>query len=300
MRSTLDQNARPVIFGEVLFDHYPDGSNVLAGAALGVAWHLQGFGLRPLLVTRIGQDSEGELALTKMHQWGLDTRTVQIDHQHPTGSVMVSQANGENQFEIKPDQAWDYISSTLVMDWIRNLPCSLIYAGSLAQRNAVSRKTLQRLMLETQLPVFMDINLREPWLEPDIIQQCLNSAHWLKLSDTELQYLVKKSGSVKEAATQLKSTYDIKNIFVTCAERGSAFLSSSTYIKQDIENNITLVDSVGAGDAYTAVCILGYHKGWDEAQIVKNANQFAGLVCQKQGAIALTQQDYSDTLKAWS
>ena len=304
MPRIFDQSARPVIFGELLFDQYPDGNKILAGAPLTVAWHLQGFGLRPILITRIGQDAEGELALAAMHQWGMDTRAVQIDHKYPTGHVQITQNNNDNQFEIQPDQAWDFISSALAMEWVNTLPCSLIYTGSLAQRNPVSHKTLQRLMLETHLPVFVDINIREPWAELNIIEQCLDIAHWLKLSDSELQIILKSDLSTniakQLAIKRFKLRHNINTVHLTRGDQGSVLINESKYIEQTIDEPISLVDSVGAGDAYAAVCILGLHNGWDEEKVLKRANQFAKRICQQQGATSLMQSDYTALMKQWT
>ena len=293
MSLIIDQSARPVIFGECLFDHYPDGTKVLAGAPLGVAWHLQGFGLRPLLITRIGQDEEGEFALAAMHQWGLDTCAVQIDPKYSTGSVIVSNKTGDNHFEIKPDQAWDYITSHLPLEWIRTLPCSMIYAGTLAQRSHISHKTFQRLILEANLPIFIDINIREPWNETHIIEQCLEEAHWLKLNDEEL---VKLGGTVE----QLKLQHDIDTIYLTSGDKGAIAIGEQGEVEINNTNTIEIVDTVGAGDAFTAVCILGLHKAWTQQQIVARASEFAEKICQTQGATSLKKQQYADFLEKWN
>ncbi len=299
----IDQNARPVIFGECLFDHYPDGNKILAGAPLAVAWHLQGFGLRPLLITRIGQDTEGELALATMHQWGMDTRGVQIDPHHSTGSVLLNRKDGENHFEIKAEQAWDHITSNLAIEWVHTLPCSLLYAGSLAQRNKVSRQTLQRIIEDTKLPVFMDINIRHPWIDDATIEHCLDQAAWLKLNDIELDQITDKQGQsdsgLVNVIKSIRSKYDIETVYLTRADKGAMSVSDTAGYKHKINKAITLVDSVGAGDAFTAVCILGLHKGWKQQQILTRANEFAAKICQQQGATTLTKKDYSNYLKKW-
>jgi len=292
MSPSFDQNARPVIFGECLFDHYPDGNKILAGAPLAVAWHLQGFGLRPLLITRIGQDTEGELALTAIQQWGLDTRAIQIDALHPTGRVQVSIKNGDNHFEIKPDQAWDHISSHLSLEWIKTLPCSLLYTGTLAQRSHISHKTMQRLILEANLPVFVDINIRPPWNDASIIQTSLDEAHWLKINEAEL-------ASLAASATQLKAQHDIDTLYITSGDKGARVISEKESIRVGIDSQIEVIDTVGAGDAFTAICILGIHKAWHQQQTLERANEFAAKICQTQGATALTKQDYIDLLKKW-
>ena len=301
MPINIDQQARPVIFGELLFDHYPNGEKFLAGAPLNVAWHLQGFGLRPILVTRIGQDTEGELALTAMIRWGMDTRAIQIDPEHQTGSVMVSQSETENKFEIKPDQAWDFISSTLVLEWLKHLPCSLIYAGSLAQRNSISRKTLQRIILETALPVFIDINLRAPVEDgnnAEIINSCLESAHWLKLNNHEIESLAKDE-DLQKAAKNIKTMHDISDVYITQGEQG-AMLVNNSGVKQFNAESITAIDTIGAGDAFSAVAILGLHLGWSDFQIIKNANEFAAHICQGLGGTPLKKQDYTALMRQWA
>ena len=298
MAKTIDQTGRPVIFGELLFDHYLNGEKLLGGAAFNVAWHLQAFGLRPIFVTRLGQDTEGELALTAMIRWGMDTCAVQIDHQHQTGSVLVSQSDNDNQFEIKPDQAWDFISGVLVLEWLNNLPCSLIYAGSLVQRNPISRKTLQRIILETELPVFIDINIRPPWNDVEIISSCLESAHWLKLNNHEIELLAKDK-NLQKAAKNIKTMHDISDVYITHGEQG-AMLVNDSGIKQFNAESIKAIDTIGAGDAYSAVVILGLHLGWSDFQIIKNANEFAARICEGLGGTPLKQSDYTALMKQWA
>ena len=83
-------HSRPVIFGEVLFDHFPDGSRVLGGAPFNVAWHLRGFGANPLVISAVGGDSEGREVLERMTSWDLATDGIQTDEEHPTGRVTAS------------------------------------------------------------------------------------------------------------------------------------------------------------------------------------------------------------------
>lgn len=304
MSPLIDQNARPVIFGECLFDHYPDGKRVLAGAPLAVAWHLQGFGLRPILITRVGQDSEGELALATLHQWGLDTRAIQIDACYPTGSAKITSDQGEHRFEIKPDQAWDHITHHLALEWVKTLPCSLLYAGSLAQRSEVSQKTLRRLISDTNLPLFIDINIRAPWNKAVIIKRCLQEAQWLKLNENELSTIqnshYKTDNDIMSAIKMLRTEYDINTVYLTQAEKGAISINSSERYKHKIDAQINVANSVGAGDAFTAVCILGLHKNWDQQQTLARANDFAARICQPQGATVLTKQDYADYLTKWA
>ena len=96
---------RPAVFGEVLFDRFEDGSSVLGGAPFNVVWHLQGFGLEPLLISRVGNDRLGEQVIAAMESWGMDTRGIQFDKDHPTGTVNVTLNNGQPTFDIVPERA---------------------------------------------------------------------------------------------------------------------------------------------------------------------------------------------------
>ena len=121
---------RPCIFGEVLFDHFPDGRRVLGGAPFNVAWHLQAFGESPLLVSRIGGDPEGETVAGAMSDWGLDRSGLQVDSRLPTGRVEVSIEDGEPHYDIVHPSAWDAIEP-----WEPAGRCSLLYHGTLALRD---------------------------------------------------------------------------------------------------------------------------------------------------------------------
>ena len=102
---------RICIFGEVLFDHFPDGTRVLGGAPFNVAWHLQAFGQSPHFISRVGNDSAGEAIRNAMHEWGMDTRGLQTDPARPTGRVEVSFVDGEPTYDIVHPCAYDAIEA---------------------------------------------------------------------------------------------------------------------------------------------------------------------------------------------
>src|SRR5574343_1279323 len=104
----------PLIFGEVLFDHFPDGSRVLGGAPFNVAWHLQAFGLAPCFISRVGHDAEGQEIADLMAGWGMRRDWLQSDAHHATGSVQVSIDDGEPAYEIVKDSAYEFIDLDLI------------------------------------------------------------------------------------------------------------------------------------------------------------------------------------------
>jgi len=160
---------RPVVFGEVLFDRFPDGSSVLGGAPFNVAWHLHGFGMYPLFVSRVGDDALGEQVLDIMQQWGMDSSHLQRDAEHPTGQVEVKIEGGQPSYTILPQQAYDFIEPPLLVA----ADFSLIYQGSLITRSPVSCAALHRLCERSRLPRFMDVNLRSPWWEHAAVMEWL-------------------------------------------------------------------------------------------------------------------------------
>jgi len=298
----FELHSRPVIFGEVLFDHFPDGSKHLGGAPFNVAWHLQGFCLRPLFVTRIGQDTEGELILTEMVRWGMDTQAVQIDPGKPTGYVTVTEQDGQPQYEIPAGQAWDNISRVFVAELIKDMHCSFIYFGSLAQRDSTSRNTLQRLLSISGLQTFVDINLRSPWFSDALLHETLDKTTWLKVNEEELHTLTGSSINTQEARAQAAKTlcqhHGIEAIYITRGENGAEYVSLTGEYATDAPSLTGQANPVGAGDAFTAVCIYGQHKGWDNAKILLRATAFAAKVCEGQGALPIKQSDYDVLLNA--
>ena len=135
-----EKDSSIIVFGEVLFDRFPDGASVLGGAPFNVAWNLHAFGLAPLFISRVGDDSLGQTVRSTMKEWGMNTSFLQLDHAHPTGTVDVSIENNEPSFDIVNDRAYDFIDYKS----IGQLPeDGILYHGSLALRNRVSAGTLR-------------------------------------------------------------------------------------------------------------------------------------------------------------
>ena len=125
---------RPLVFGEVLFDCFPDGQEVMGGAPFNVAWHLQGFGARPLFVSRIGEDARGARVRAALGAWGMDDSGLQRDGRLPTGVVRIALDGPRHSFDILPDQAYDHIDRAAAVAAARSVTPALLYHGSLATR----------------------------------------------------------------------------------------------------------------------------------------------------------------------
>ncbi len=133
---------RPVVFGEVLFDRFPDGERRLGGAPLNVAVHLAGLGADPLLVSRVGADPAGADVRAALDRHQIDTAGLQLDTQRSTGAVDVRFTDGEPSFDILNDRAWDAIASPPAFAVVDRTTPALLYHGVLATRAETSRQTL--------------------------------------------------------------------------------------------------------------------------------------------------------------
>lgn len=294
--------ARPVIFGEVLFDHFPDGSRVLGGAPFNVAWHLQGFGLKPLLISRVGDDDEGSAVRSAMQQWGMDTSGLQQDHEHPTGAVQVSLHEGQPSFDIVPDQAYDFIQADTALSALSQQRASVLYCGTLAARQPVSRQALACLIEALQAPLFADINLRAPWWRTTQVHETLQRARWVKLNDDELASITGCAVADIELPAQaerLRREAGLAMLVVTLGAEGAWIISDNGSIQGRPPGNDAPVDTVGAGDAFSAVCIYGLLHGWSDGQILQHALSFAARICGQRGATAADPQLYRDAREAW-
>ena len=290
--------AYPVIFGEVLFDHFPDESVVLGGAPFNVAWHLQALGAAPLFISRVGNDELGHRIRSAMQDWGMDTSGLQVDSAHPTGTVQIEIENGEPSYEIVPDQAYDFINAD---DLPSKAHGSLLYHGSLALRNQASRDALEELRAKQDLPVFVDVNLRVPWWDKDIVRSLLEAARWAKLNDEELRQLSPVKGPLESQTKALQEAFSLSLLIVTRGKNGALARTADGRIHHvEPEPGISVIDAVGAGDAFTTVILLGLLSGWDLDRSLSRAQSFASAVVGIRGATPVGKGFYNYFTNTWS
>ncbi|MGY6277082.1 carbohydrate kinase family protein [Methylomonas sp. MgM2] len=285
------------IFGEVLFDQFPDGSSVLGGAPFNVAWHLQAFGLHPRFISRIGRDQAGEAVRQAMQEWKMDLSGLQRDVEHPTGAVRISIENGEPSYLIVPDQAYDFIEAA-------ELPSGrddgLLYHGTLALRNEVSRRALTKLKSRHKGGVFMDVNLREPWWNKAEVLKLVNEADWVKLNQHELDALHSSSSDFDSAMRQFLHEHGLKGLVLTRGEEGAIAINAAGEIAEVRPlQSLTVVDTVGAGDAFSSVLMLGIHLGWPLQQTMERAQFFASDLVGYRGATVHDRNFYQSFVAAW-
>jgi fructokinase len=295
--------ARPFLFGEVLFDHFPDGRRVLGGAPFNVAWHLQAFGQRPLLISAVGDDPQGAAVREAMEKWSMDHSALQIHPRQPTGRVQVSIEDDEPRYEIVHPVAWDRIEP---------LPspapgAGLLYHGSLALRDDQSSATLERLRTDLNVTVFLDVNLRPPWYDPQRVLTSLQHAQWAKLNTDEFIELKATFGMAEDGrawrngARDCLDAWDLEALIVTLGPEGALLLTrdGAEWEAPAASSDDRLVDTVGAGDAFSSVMIVGLLLGWELEQSLGRALEFAAAVCGQRGATTTDPGFYQEFVRRW-
>jgi fructokinase len=286
----------PVLFGEVLFDCFDDGSRVLGGAPFNVAWHLQAFGFEPLLISRVGDDPMGRQIRHTMARWGMSTAGLQEDSVHPTGEVRVSLHHGQPTFDILADRAYDHIQSNTFPP----VEPALIYQGTLGIRQPGSATALMDILQRHPAPVFLDVNLRPPWWSKTQVEQQLDHSRWVKINDAELETMVAGDDELRTKARILMARHALELLIVTAGSKGAFALESSADILEvEPAARVPVVDTVGAGDAFASICIVGLLREWPLPQILERAQDFASLLVGQRGAIIDDAASYRSLAERW-
>jgi fructokinase len=278
------------IFGEVLFDHFPDGRRVLGGAPFNVSWHLQAFGQSPAFVSRVGADSEGDVVRESMQRWGMRTDFLQTDPDLPTGCVTISLECGEPSFDIEEPSAWDAIAAEP-----RPPASTLFYHGTLAMRGPSARAAADIMRAGKPDIIFLDVNLRPPWWHRRRVGDLLDQAHWVKLNGAELEEL---HGDA-DAASFMRA-HAIEGLVLTHGADGAEIVTAGgddASIRP--AGDVTVVDTVGAGDAFASVMILGLIEGWPLQLSAERAQEFATAIVGNRGATVSDPDFYRTFRDAW-
>jgi putative fructokinase len=272
--------------GEILWDVFPE-RKILGGAPANFAYHISQFGFNGYTVSAIGDDLLGKEILDNLEEKQLNYLIEKTDF--PTGMVKVNVDSwGIPQYEICEGVAWDNIPFT---PRIANLAkeTQVVCFGSLAQRNEVSRKTISTFldnMPEDSIKIF-DINLRLNYYNQEIIEDSLKRANILKINDEEVikvAHLFKWELSEKEVCKHLLSIYNLDILILTKGTEGSWVFTpkEESFLPTP---KITIADTVGAGDSFTAAFIASHLHGRCLVASHQLAVEVSAYVCQQHGAM---------------
>ena len=286
-----------VIFGEVLYDCFPDGRQVLGGAPFNVAWHCHAFGLNPVLISSVGKDKYGEEIIYKMKQWGMQTQGMQVEEMHPTGIVEVIISDNEPSYNIKENSAWDFIKAIDLSNLDSNL---LLYHGSLALRNQSNQKILDAIIHNNSPSIFTDINLRNPWWKKEFVEKILLRADHAKLNEEELFNISGQDKPLKTSMRDLVQNKKLQMLVVTRGEKGAIIMDSAQNVYEaTAPKNNNFIDTVGAGDAFSSIFLVGHHYGWSIKQKLSRALDFANSIVGIHGSTIDDEEFYKPFIKQW-
>ncbi|MDD2659182.1 MAG: carbohydrate kinase [Methylococcales bacterium] len=293
----MSNNETLHIFGEVLFDHFSGGIRVLGGAPFNVAWHLEAFGQSPRFISRVGDDPAGQEIVALMDTWGMSRNALQTDCEHPTGRVRVLIQDGEPHYEIVADCAYDFIDGKLLETKSTQ---GALYHGSLAIRNPVAHAALQTVKALHQGKIFVDVNLRPPWWARETLLPLLQDADWVKLNEAELAALCPESPGLEAAMLEFYELFDLETLVVTRGEKGAVACDRRQHFMsvKPLEN-LAVVDTVGAGDAFAALLLMGLNQGWSLEDTLERAQEFACALVGKRGATVSDREFYRAFIEKW-
>ncbi len=313
MNAPHTSSPRIALLGEALIDAFPDG-DVLGGAPFNVARNLAALGEPPLLVTRVGQDARGGQIDAEFRRFGMSTAGLQRDPSHPTGVVQVHMQGRSHRFEIGLNQAWDHIDAAAACEVVRAAQPGLVYFGTLAQRDPGSRQAIRAVLEATPAHRFLDLNLREGPDNQGLAADSLALAQSVKVNDEELDELLRwfvhpgqPAAAWGEPAHQasvaaLMRRFTLQRLVVTRGGQGWGCFETAGEgtFTQGTAPAVTVRDTVGAGDAFASVLLLGEVRGWPLSTTLPRASRFAAAVCTVQGAVDTTGAIYQAALREWA
>ncbi len=282
----------PIVIGagEVLWDMLPGGKQ-LGGAPANFAWHASQLGGQGIVYSAVGKDQLGNEIIDLLDKRRVDTRFISRLEEYPTGRVDVQvDSSGVPEYTIETNVAWDKIPLCHQRSELVNQASAFCF-GALAQRDSVSFHTIQCLLDE--LPVnclkIFDINLRQTFYSKEVIELSLQKCDILKLNEDELPVVAKIfgiEGNETHIFDCLLNDFRIEMIALTKGEKGSLIQTNSerSWINSP---KVTVADTVGAGDSFTATLAMGLIKKWSICKVHQQAVEVSAFVCTQKGAMPM-------------
>ncbi len=294
-KQNTDMKDIVVGMGEALWDVLPEGKKI-GGAPANFAYHVSQFGLPSCVVSAVGKDPLGNEILENFTSKGLNHLIEEVPY--PTGTVQVEiDPAGVPQYEIKENVAWDNIPYTARLEQLAERTKAVCF-GSLAQRNVVSRNTINRFLdampqNDDNLVVF-DVNLRQGFYTKEILCNSMTRCNILKINDEELITVSRMFGypgiDLQDKCWILLGKYNLKMLILTCGINGSYVFTPGNVSFQPTPK-VEVADTVGAGDSFTAAFIASVLKGLPVAEAHSKAVATSAFVCTHKGAMPILPKE---------
>ncbi|MDE7409812.1 MAG: carbohydrate kinase [Muribaculaceae bacterium] len=284
--------------GEALWDILPEGKKI-GGAPANFAYHVSQFGLPSCVVSAVGDDHLGKEILDNLTSKGLNQLISIVPY--PTGTVQVElDEAGIPMYDIKENVAWDNIPFNEALEGLAKETKAVCF-GSLAQRNVVSRETINKFLdampqTEDSLVVF-DVNLRQGFYTKEILCNSMERCNILKINDEELVTVSRMFGypgiDLQDKCWILLGKYNLKMLILTCGVNGSYVFTPGNVSFQPTPK-VEVADTVGAGDSFTAAFIASILKGKPVPEAHSIAVRTSAFVCTKKGAMPVLPSDLTE------
>jgi len=283
---TKDLKKKTVVcYGEVLWDIFPTKTKP-GGAPMNVAYHLRKFGINSRMISRVGDDEAGKKLLTLLTEWDIPTENCQIDKSYETGKVLATVLPGnEMSYSIHSPVAWDYIKPEAENDSLVSEADAFVF-GSLVTRNETSRETLYHLIEKAKFNVF-DINLRQPFYSPEIIEYLLGKCNLLKMNETELALIITwfsdENINEETAVRFLQQKFNIDEVIVTKGADGACYYTPSEFFSFPAFK-VTVKDTCGSGDSFLAAFLAKKFENASPETSMIYATGLGAFVASHEGA----------------
>lgn len=283
--------------GEALWDILPEGKKI-GGAPANFAYHVSQFGFPSCVVSAIGDDALGKEIIENFTSKGLDQLIAEVPY--PTGTVQVEiDQTGIPLYDIKENVAWDNIPYTEHLDALAKRTKAVCF-GSLAQRNVVSRETINHFLdtmpKDDDSLVVFDVNLRQGFYNKEILCKSMQNCNILKINEEELITVSRMFGypgiDLQDKCWILLGKYNLKMLILTCGINGSYVFTPGNVSFQPTPK-VEVADTVGAGDSFTAAFIASILKGKSVTEAHTIAVKTSAFVCTQKGAMPILPPEYT-------
>jgi fructokinase len=297
---------RPIVIGlgELLWDLFPTGRRA-GGAPANFAFHANQLGCHGLPASRVGRDAPGDELILFLEQQGLSTELIQRDDRHPTGTVGVQlDEGGHPSYVIHTGVAWDHLApDPMLLEAVRH--ASAICFGTLGQRSPIARSSIRQVISQASddcLVVF-DVNLRQQFYSREVIEESLHIADMIKLNDEEVEVLNEllslrvPHGDFVDFGRRLISQFGPRLVCVTRGSEGAELVSELEHVHV-AGRPVVVVDTVGAGDSFTAALVTSVLAGRPLKACGEIANAVGALVASRAGAMPSLEDEFRRILDA--
>ena len=280
------RSANVICFGEALWDVLPSMRSV-GGAPINVAYHLKKLGVRAWPMSGVGNDLLGEELKSQIEEWGLPSDLICSVADRETGRSLVTVVEGEPNFEVLKDVAWDYID--VPENWpVECQPAEALVFGSLAQRSARNRAVLGAMFVAMPNALkILDVNLRDAFEDYEQIWALARSADLVKLNDEEMQALMQTTATranAEDCARSFQREAGCETVCMTMGAQGAGLLRCDEWHWVDAVP-VKVRDTVGAGDSFLAGLIYGLLITQEDATAtLRRSATLASFVASSDGA----------------